>query len=291
MFPQFKDNPITGHHVKLPKIGLVTINVHRPIPDGFTVKQVRVLSQCRGTQWYAVVCIQSEVSMPDVGLHGRAIGIDLGLERFVTTSDGSYEERPKFFKSKQGKLRLLQRRGARKQKRSHNWEKAQVKIARLHNHIGNARKDFHLKTAHKLCDFAETIFAEDLNTVGLNRGMLRKECVDASFGQFLSLTKWVCWKRGAYFQRVNPNGTSQTCPQCLAEAKKKLSEREHLCAECGYRTHRDHAAAEMVLIVGMEVVPVGTRGTETVCAGVLAGTERSSQVLKTRKGITRKAKK
>ena len=110
LFPQFKDNPITGHHVKLPKIGLVTINVHRPIPDGFVVKQVRVLSKCRGTQWYAVVCIQSEVSIPDVGLHGRAIGIDLGLERFVTTSDGSYEERPKFFKSKQSKLKLLRQK-------------------------------------------------------------------------------------------------------------------------------------------------------------------------------------
>ena len=158
-------------------------------------------------------------------------------------------------------------------------------IARLHNNIGNARKDFHFKIAHKLCGQAETINACDLNTVGLNRGMLRKECIDASFGQFLSLTKWVCWKRGAYFARVNPNGTSQTCPQCLARcAKKKLSEREHFCAECGYRTHRDHAAAEMVLIVGSSiVVPVDTRGTETVCAGVLAGAARSSQVPKSRK--------
>lgn len=50
VFPQFTDNPVTGYHVKLPKIGLVLINVHRPIPDGFVVKQVRVLSKCRNTQ-------------------------------------------------------------------------------------------------------------------------------------------------------------------------------------------------------------------------------------------------
>ena len=162
----------------------------------------------------------------------------------------------------------------------------------MHNNIGNARKDFHFKIAHKLCDQAEAIFAEDLNAVGLNRGMLRKECVDASFGQFLSLTKWVCWKRGAYFQRVDPNGTSQTCPNCLTEVRKELKQREHLCPECGYRTHRDHAAAEMVLIVGSSiVVPVDNRGTETVCAGVLAGTEKSSQVPKSRKRTTRKPKK
>jgi putative transposase len=256
-----------------------------------------------------VVSIQSEVCVPDVLFHGRAIGIDLGLERLATVSDGSFFERPKFLKSQHRKLKLLQRRAARKQKRSANWEKAQVKVARLHHHIANTRKDFHLKTAHKLCDQAETIFAEDLNTVGLNRGMLRKDYIDASFGQFLDLLEWVCWKRGAFFMRVNPNGTSQTCPQCGATVKKSLALRDHHCPECGYQTHRDHAAAEMVLWRGLNLaesrsldgsrhdcdlsktVPVDNRGTETVCAGVLPGSKTARQVPKARKGTTRKPKK
>jgi hypothetical protein len=69
--------------------------------------------------------------------------------------------------------------------------------------------------------------------------------------------------------------------------------------ECGYRTHRDHAAAEMVLLRGLNLVPVDNRGMETACAGELAGMETSSQVPKThqprlersRKGKTRKSKK
>jgi putative transposase len=65
VFPQFKDNPIQGFKVLLPKIGSVPINLHRPIPDGFVVKQVQVLSKVRGTQWYVVVTIQSSVSVPD----------------------------------------------------------------------------------------------------------------------------------------------------------------------------------------------------------------------------------
>jgi putative transposase len=225
------------------------------------------LSQCRGTQWYVIVTIQSDVSVPDVPVHGRAIGIDLGLERFITSSDGSYVERPKFFKSLQSRLKVLQRRAARKQKRSKNWEKAQIEVAKLHHHIANRRKDFHLKNAHKLCDQAQTVFAvseagarlraTNLNTVGLNRGMLRKECVDASFGAFLSLLEWVCWKRGVYFEKVNPNGTSQTCPSCQASVSKTLGDRLHSCPKCQYQTHRDHAAAQMVLIRGLEnVVPV-----------------------------------
>jgi len=272
VFPQFKDNPISGSSIKLPKIGKVPINLHRPIPDGFKVKQVRVLSKVRGTQWYVVVTIESDISIPDAPVHGRAIGIDLGLERFLTVSDGSFQERPKFFRSMQRKLKLLQRRAARKQKGSRNWEKAQIKVARMHHRIANRRKDFHLKTAHKLCDQAQTIFAEDLNVTGLTRGMLRKDCVDVAFGQFLSLLEWVCWKRGVYFAKVNSNGTSQTCPKCFATVSKTLTAREHHCPECGYRTHRDHAAAEMVLHRGLEnLVAQGLWGTETACQVVLSG--------------------
>lgn len=90
---------------------------------------------------------------------------------------------------------------------------------------------------------------------------------------FLSLLEWVCWKRGCYFQRVNPSGTSQTCPECKACVSKPLSEREHLCPECGYRTHRDCAAARMVLLRGLEsVVPVDNGEPliacwESVCRG------------------------
>ncbi|XFA73126.1 transposase [Thermosynechococcaceae cyanobacterium Okahandja] len=272
VFPQFKDNPIKSNVIKLPKIGEVRINLHRPIPDGFTVKQVRVVSRVRGTQWYVVVSIQSDVSVPDPPVHGRAIGIDLGLERFLTLSDGSFYKRSKLFKSEQGKLKLLQRRAARKQKGSRNWEKAQTKVAKQHHRIANRRKDFHLKTAHQLCDHAQTIFVEDLSAKRLVRGMLRKDCVDAAFGQFLSLLAWVCWKRGVYFAKVDPNGTSQTCPRCFATVKKPLSVREHDCPECGYRTHRDHAAAEMVLHRGLEnVVAQGRWGRETACQVGLSG--------------------
>lgn len=291
VFPQFKDNPINGFEIKLPKLGSIPISLSRPIPEGFTVKQVRVCSKARGTQWYVVITLQSDAVIPEVPLHGRAIGIDLGLERFATLSDGSFFERPQFLKSQRRKLKLLQRRASRKQKRSVNWEKAQIKVARLHHHITNTRKDFHLKTAHKLCDQAETIFAEDLNTVGFNCGILRKDCIDASFGQFLSLLEWVCFKRGAFFMRVNPNGTSQTCPHCGATVHKFLAERQHHCPECGYQTHRDHAAAEMVLLRGLNLVPVGNRGMETACAGVLPGSEMARQVPKSQKGVTRKAKK
>ncbi|NEO70461.1 transposase [Moorena sp. SIO3H5] len=271
LYPQFKKNPIGNGMIDLPKIGKVAINLHRPIPDGFQVKQVRVISRARHTQWYVVVTIALDVEILNNPPSGRAIGIDLGLEKFLTTSDAFTVERPKFFKDLKGELKLLQRRVSRKKKRSKNWEKAQIKVARLHLKIANTRKDFHLKTAHVLCDQAETIFAEDLNTVGLNRGMLRTECIDASFGQFLDLLKWVCWKRGNYFERVDPKGTSQTCPECGATVQKNLSQREHICPECNYRTHRDHAAAMVIRLRGLEKVPVDGGERKPSANSVLPG--------------------
>ena len=158
----------------------------------FSVKQVRVLSKVRGTQWYVVPTIESSVSVPDAPSHGRAIGIDLGCDRCLTVSPGSFHQHPKFFKSMQRKLSLLQRYGLKKQKGSKNWRKAQIEVARMHHRIANRRLDFHMKTAHKLCSQGQTIFAEDLNVKGLTRGMPSKDCVDAQEGLFISLTEWVC---------------------------------------------------------------------------------------------------
>ena len=183
-------------------------------PDAFSRNTIKAGHAQKGLVPKFSVTIESSVSVPDAPSHGRAIGIDLGFERFNRFSSGSFEQRPKFFKSMQRQLSLQQSSEAKKQKGSKNCQKAQIEVARMHHRIANRRKDFHLKTAHKLCSGAQTILAPDLNVKGLTRGMLRKDCVDAEEGLFLSLTEWVCWKRGVYFAKVNPNGTSQTCPAC-----------------------------------------------------------------------------
>ncbi|MDJ0677963.1 MAG: transposase, partial [Calothrix sp. MO_167.B42] len=99
------------------------------------------------------------------------------------------------------------------------------------------------------------IFVEDLNLVGLSRGMLGKHCLDAGFGQFFNILEQICFKRNVYFQKVDARKTSQICPNCQHETgKKMLVERVHKCDNCGYQTHRDVAAAQVVLIRGLAAV-------------------------------------
>ena len=242
--------------VKLPKIGWVKMRQSRTIPDGFELKQVRIVRRVSG--WYAMLILKLEVNVPDPMPHGQPLGIDLGLEKFLATSTGKLIARPKFFVSLHSKLKSLQRKMSRKKKGSSNWKKAGKKVAKLHEHISNTRKDFHYKVANQLCDEAGMIFAEDLNLKAMSRGMYAKHTLDAGFGQFLNILEFVCWKRGVYFERVDPDLTSQTCPRCQTiTGKKELSERIHSCPECGYTTDRDVAAAQIVAQRGVTTVAVG----------------------------------
>ena len=291
LFPQFKENPVTNLHIKLPKIGVILINLHRPIPSGFVVKQVRILR--KADKWYASISIQCDVSVSDPNPHGHPIGVDVGLEKFLATSDGVLVKPPKFFKQLQSRLKVLQRRLSRKKKRSKNYEKQRIKVARLHHQIDNTRKDFHYKQAHALCDAGDMVFMEDLDYRRGAKGMFGKSMLDAAFGQFRTIVKYVCWKRGKFFGEVDAMGTSVECPECGGEVKKDLSVRVHDCPHCGYKTDRDVAAGQNIRNRGIKLIStVGQTGMETACADDLpgAGATQSRQVSKSQKGKTRKPK-
>ncbi len=293
LFPQFKQNPVQGVHIALPKLGLIPINTgNRPIPIGFVVKQVRIINQA--DIWYASVNIQCDVSVPDPMPHGHPIGVDVGLSKFLATSDGVLVKSPKFLKVMQSELKLLQRRLSIKKKRSKNYEKQRIKVARLHHTIDNTRKDFHFKQAHALCNAGDMVFMEDLDYRILAKGMLGKQMLDAGFGQFRTITKYVCWKRGKFFGEVNARGTSQECPECGATVKKDLSIRVHHCQECGFIADRDVASGQVIRNRGIELISTaGHVGIQNAYADGLPGTEisQSRSKSKTRKGTTRKSLK
>ncbi|EDX73713.1 transposase, IS605 family [Coleofasciculus chthonoplastes PCC 7420] len=253
LFPQFKTNPVTGWHIQLPKLGKVEINLHRPIPDGFVVRQVRVVKKAMG--WFAVITLYSDLEIPDPSPHGHAIGVDVGLLSYLATSDGFVEPGRKFFKTEQRRLKVLQRRLAKKKKRSKNYEKARKKVELQHNHIALKRKDYQYKLAHKLCDMADTIFVEDIDFRIMAKGFLGKQTIDAGFGQFRSILKLVGKKRGVFVGEVDCRGTSQTCPNCRITVRKELSERIHSCPECKYEVDRDIASAQEICNRGIETYP------------------------------------
>ncbi len=164
----------------------------------------------------------------------------------------------------------------------------------MHHTIDNTRKDFHFKQAHALCDVADMVFMEDLDYRTMAKGMFGKHMLDAGFGQFRNLVKYVSWKRGKFFAEVDARGTSQECPECGGEVKKDLSVRVHSCPHCSYTTDRDVASGQVIRNRGIALISTpGHGGIESACADDLpgAGVTQSRQVSKSRRGTTRKSQK
>ena len=256
----------SGGGIKFPKLGWVRWRQSRPIPEGFEIKQARIVRRASG--YFVMLSLQLDVNVPNPLPHGHPRGIDLGFDKFVATSDGEEIKRPRFLKTLQYKLKLLSRRLRNKQKGSKNRHKLNQKIARLHQRISDTRKDWHFKLAHHLVKDAGMIFVEDVNFVSWQRGMLSKSSADAGFGQFVHILEWVCWKTDTYFAKVDKNWTSQTCPNCGAHTgKKELKVRIHHCPECQYTTTRDVAASQ-------EIRNRGLRTVGQIVLGRLASSEK-----------------
>ena len=273
VYPQLgKAQFLKGNQIKLPQLGWMEYVKSRKIPDGFAVKQARIVRKASG--YFVLLTLECDVNVPEPVPSGYPVGLDLGLDKFVATSEGALIERPRFLASLHRKLTLLQRRLKHKQKGSNNRYKLNRKIARLHQRITDTRKDWHFKLAHKLCEDAGMLFVEDIDLRVWAKGMLGKHTLDAGFGQFVSILQWVCWKRGVYFNKVDKDYTSQVCPQCDTHTRKKeLKDRVHSCPECGYTTHRDVAAAQVIRNRGISAL--GRSVDQIACGDGLTGTGNS----------------
>ncbi len=253
VFPKLALDAVQDNYLKLPKLGLIKLKISRPIPDNFVVKQARVIRKASG--YFVQLSLQLDVNVPNPSFHGHPVGIDIGLESFLATSDGELIARPKFFNSFHRKLKLLQRRLKFKKLGSNKRKKLNNKIARLHQKISDTRKDFHFKTAHHLCKGVGAIFVEDIDFRTWAKGMFCKHTLDAGFGQFFNILSYVAWKTDTFFAKVDKNYTSQICPNCGTHTgKKTLDIRVHNCPKCGYTTHRDVAAAQVIRNRGVEAV-------------------------------------
>jgi putative transposase len=282
VYPQLGKQVVERNFIKLPQLGWIRFRKSRDIPDGFQVKQARVVRKASG--YFVMLSLQLDVDVPQPFPHGHPRGLDLGFDKFVATSDGLEVKRPRFLKCLQRKLRLLQRRLKNQQKGSNNRHKLNRKIARVHQRISDARKDWHFQLAHRLCDGAGMIFVEDINFRTWQRGMLSKHSADAGFGQFVNLLQWVCWKRDVYFAKVDKDGTSQECSQCGAHTgKKTLDVRVHHCPECGYLAPRDVVSAEVIRNRGLSAVGTLVDNKENACGDGLTGVNLRVNLVKSLK--------
>ena len=235
--------------LSLSKIGDIKIKLHRPVKG-----QIKTLTVKRENgMWYACFsCVAEPEPLP---AKDEAVGLDVGLLWFVTWSDGTKIGNPRLFRKAQKRLRRAQRRVARREKFSKRWKKAVRIVAKIHRKVFNQRNDFHHKLTRRIVNNYGMIFVEDLNVKGLSRGMLAKSVHDAGWAAFFQKLSYKAANAGRRFLPVDPRGTSQRCP-CGAPNPKGLSDREHVCLNCGLVTTRDHASAMDILRLGLGLQPL-----------------------------------
>jgi putative transposase len=233
---------IDGRRLKVSGIGRIPVRWHREI-DG-DVKTVRLVKKPDG--WHA--CFSCETEPKPLPPTGEAVGIDVGVASLITTSDGEKVEHPKCYRRAQKKLRVLQRRVARRQKRGSNRRKAVVALKRQHQRIGNQRQDFLKKLAFGLVQRYDTIAVEDLRIRNMVRNPhLSKSILDAGWGYLIGHLTHKAAEAGRVVHLVNPAHTSRTCSRCGAVFEHLTLRVRHVSCSCGLSLDRDHNAAINIL--------------------------------------------
>lgn len=274
-YPQVEVNSIQGNRISLSKIGAVKLVQHRPLPDGFDIKTAIISRNADG--WYVTLTLEDQAVpefSPDVEpTWDNSVGIDVGLEKFASDSDGNFEPIPQHFRKSEEKLARLQQKVSTAKKGSRARKLLVRKVARLHQKIARQRKQFHFETAGKILDKADVVFVEDLNVKNMSRRAkpkqgetgkflpngqaaksgLNKSIADAGWSQFVDILTFKAEKAGQRVVKVDPKGTSQHCSVCLNKVPKDLSERWHSCPHCGNEMDRDTNAAVLIKKVGLGI--------------------------------------
>lgn len=268
-FPEPKHIQIKHKKIKLPKLGWIKFYQSRAI-DG-KIKNATV-TQSAG-HWYVSLQVELDIGEPK-HRSTSSIGIDMGINKYVALSTGSYEDPIHPFKKYQDKLAQAQRRLSKKKKFSGNWKKQKKRIQKIHSKIAHVRKDFQHKLSTKLSNSHAMIVVEALKIGNMSRSAsgtldhpgknvkaksgLNKSILDQAWGEFKRQISYkLAWKGGIYLE-VPAQYTSQKCSACGEKDKASRQNQErYVCTSCGYAANADINAAKNILAAGHAVLACG----------------------------------
>ncbi len=278
----------------LPKLGWLRYRLSRDVLG--EVRSVTVSQSCG--KWHASILAEREVEQPIP--KGGAVGIDMGVARFATLSDGTFYAPLNSFKRHETALRKAQQAMSRKIKFSNNWKKAKARIQKIHSRIGNARRDSLHKVTTTISKNHAMVCIEDLQVrnmsksasgtadapgrnvrakSGLNKSILdqgwfefrrqlNKSILDQGWFEFRRQLEYKMEWRGGRLLVVPPRNTSRTCPCCgHVSADNRRTQARFECVECGFEENADLVGAINVLRAGHARIVCEVSGIKSPAAG------------------------
>jgi len=245
----------------LPKLGWLRYRNSREVLG--TVKNITVSQSCG--KWF--VSIQTEREVEQSLPQGGAVGIDMGITRFATLSDGTFYAPLKSFKRHEAALRKAQQTMSRKTRFSNNWKKAKARVQQIHSRIGNARRDYLHKTTTTISQNHAMVCIEDLQVRNMSKSAagstekpgkkvraksgLNKSILDQGWFEFRRQLDYKLAWNGGWLVAVPPRNTSRTCPCCgHVSADNRQTQARFACVECGFEDNADVVGAINILRAG-----------------------------------------
>ena len=268
-YPQGVKLDQENSRIFLPKLGWMRYRNSRQVTG--VVKNVTVSQSCG--KWYISIQTESEVSTP-VHPSASMVGLDAGVAKLATLSDGTVFEPVNSFQKNQKTLARLQRQLSRKVKFSNNWQKQKRKIQRLHSCIANIRRDYLHKVTSEISKNHAMIVIEDLKVSNMSKSAkgtaekhgrnvraksgLNRSILDQGWYEMRRQLEYKQLWRGGQVLAIPPAYTSQRCACCGHTAKEnRQSQSKFECLECGYTENADINGARNILAAGHAVLACG----------------------------------
>ncbi|MGL5125536.1 MAG: RNA-guided endonuclease InsQ/TnpB family protein, partial [Fusobacteriaceae bacterium] len=207
--------------------------------------------------YYVSILTEFVKEIVQVPSDNNIVGLDFSMSELFVSSDNQRADYPRFFRKLETKLVKAQRKLSRKVKLSSNWEKAKIKVAKIHQHIKNSRRDFLHKLSRKLVTKYNAICLEDLNMQGMSRALkFGKSVADNGWGMFTTMLKYKAFFEGKQVVKVDKFfPSSKTCSVCdTKKSELHLSERVFHCENCNIEIDRDLNASINIREAGKKLL-------------------------------------
>ena len=208
-------------------------------------------------KWYASIAFECKPKRERPDPEAGKIGIDLGLLKLVTMSNGREIKNPRYLKAMVDKLAEAQRELSRKKQGSNRYKKQLLVVQRLTEKIANRRKDFLHKITSEIVSLYNAIAIERMEIQnmtlkgGARKARLNRSIQDAAWGVIYEMLAYKCAEARSEYIEIDPRhyAPSQTCSGCGERVKKSLADRMHKCNYCGLEIDRDLNAAINIYLI------------------------------------------
>lgn len=192
---------VVDGYLKLPKVGLVKMKQHRPIPPDYTLKSATI-SQTSSGKYFASLLYAYETDIQPVEPK-TVFNLNFSMKNLYTDSDGDSVNNPMYYQQLEEKLKREHRKLSQMKKGSKNWEKQRIKLAKLYEKTVNQRNDFLHKQSRTISDMYDCVRVESPNLTEMKETLgFGKEISDTGWGMFNTFLEYKLQEQGKQYIKL-----------------------------------------------------------------------------------------